>query len=88
MRDTYFVAPAESGSVSFAQPRLNLRIAVLIAIVYVRPAVVLEVSPSSFQSIVKSATLDLVELARRNLPIAVLSVCLRLQQGLGVQSGC
>jgi hypothetical protein len=88
MRYTYFVTLAESCPISLAEFTPELRVAVLVAIVYVWSTVILEISPCSLQSVVESATLDLVELTWRNLPIAVLSVSLGLRRRRGVHSGC
>jgi nitrogen fixation/metabolism regulation signal transduction histidine kinase len=60
MRGSHFVASAEGGAIGFAQSRLDVRIAILFAVVHVRPALISIIALRALDAIVKTASLNLV----------------------------
>jgi len=62
------VPAAESIAVVLSRTWRDMRMTVLIAIVHVRPAVVIEVLASSFDAIVEALTLDIAKLLRWCVP--------------------
>jgi hypothetical protein len=45
-----------------------MRVTILVAIVYVRPTMIVKVLPCPFDTIVITLTLDIAKLLRRNIP--------------------
>ena len=82
VRHGHVVSTPKALAIGFAQPTGHIRIAILIAIIHVRAAVVLEVLAGSFHSVVESASLHIVPGVRRSLPVvAILAEARRLGSG-------
>ncbi len=87
---SHFVSTAKAFTVRFALIARKVRMTELVAIIHVKPAVVVEVSPRALDAIVKSLPLGLGQVLRRHIPAAVtiLSESGRgLAQGLGKSFG-
>jgi hypothetical protein len=79
MRRCYFIAATEAVTVGVAHVPFYVRITKLLAVFYVRAAVIVEVAAGAFHAVVKPAPLDFVELAGRSVPPPLLPVGNRLQ---------
>jgi hypothetical protein len=66
------VAAAEALAVVPARVARNMGMTVFVAILYVRPAMMVEVLASTFDAIVEALALDVAELLRRRIPAAVI----------------
>jgi hypothetical protein len=65
------ITASEAITVGFSLLRSEMRMAVFIAVFYVGPAVIAEILSRAFDSVVKAATLKIVQLPGRRIPIAI-----------------
>jgi chemotaxis protein histidine kinase CheA len=64
------ISLAKTFAIVVAKSARNPGMAVLIAIIHVRTAVIVEVLAGAFDAVVKPLTLDLAKLSRRRIPSA------------------
>ena len=69
------VTAPKSLPVIFARAGVNVRVAILGAIVHIGAAMLVEILASAFNPIVKSLALNIAELGRGNIPTAVILLC-------------
>jgi hypothetical protein len=68
------VAATKSFTIVCTRAAFYVRVTILIAIVYVRPTMIVEVLPCSFDAIMITLTLNVLELLRRSVPATGLSI--------------
>ena len=68
------IAVPETFTVIFASAGRYMRMPILIAIVYVRGAMMIEVPTSAFNAVVKTLALNVAEFGWRRIPTAVIPV--------------
>jgi hypothetical protein len=69
---THAVSTSETITISFAFFRPQMRVTVLVTVIHIRPPMIVIISARAFNSIVKSAALDFVQLSRRSIPTAAI----------------